>query len=97
MTYYHVSQINVDLFWVYSSDADYEYIVNIANKENMDKAMEIAEREATRWGGPDSEELGDDYDYYFNAGYVEVVEDAFKKEGIDAYFYTKMESRGESE
>ena len=88
----HVSQINEDLVWVYSHDADYEYIVCVANKENMDKAMEIAEREATRWGGPDPEELGDEYDYYHNAGYVEVVENALKAEGIDVYFYTKMEN-----
>lgn len=89
MNYFHVSQINTDLFWVYSHEADYEYIVCVADKENIEKAMEIAEREATRWGGPDKEELGDDYDYYYNAGYVEVVKKALENEGIDAYFYTK--------
>ena len=89
MNYFHVSQINVDLFWVYSEAAEYEYIVCVTNKENMDKAMEIAEKEATRWGGPDPEELGDEYNYYYNAGYVVVVEDALKKEGIEAFFYTK--------
>ena len=55
--YNHVQKINVDCFWVYSHEADYQYIVNVENKDDMEKAMEIAEREATRWGGPDEEEL----------------------------------------
>ena len=87
--YNHVQKINVDCFWVYSHEADYQYIVNVENKDDMGKAMEIAEREATRWGGPDEEELGDDYAYYTYSGYVEVVADAFEKENIKADFYTK--------
>ena len=91
MVMHHVAQISETLFWVYSHEAEYKYIVNIEDKSRLSEAMEIAEREATRWGGPDEEELGEDYDYYYNEGYVAVVENAFASVGIDAIFYTEME------
>lgn len=92
--YYHVSPIDKELFWVYSNEADYRYIVQLENPDQMDKAMEIAEREASRWGGGFSEEFeedSDEYSYYHNAGYLEVVEDALNKAGIEADFYTLYE------
>lgn len=92
--YYHVSPIDEELFWVYSNEADYRYIVQLENPDQMEKAMEIAEREATMWGGgfDEYEEDSEEYGYYYNAGYMEVVEDALNKAGIEADYYTLYES-----
>lgn len=87
MAYYHVNPIMGCLFYCYSTEADYEYYVRCENFDDVDKAMEIADQELDKWGAPNEEELGDDFAYYFAAGYVEVVEEAFKKANIEATFF----------
>ena len=92
MVYYHAFKINETMFWVCSEAADYEYIVKLEKAEQLETAMEIAEREATLWGGGYEEEFAEDsdkYNYYHNAGYVEVVENALRETGIDMDYFSK--------
>ena len=74
-------------FWCYSDSADYEYVVEVDYPSDLEKAKEIAQRELDYYGCP---EESPDPDYYFNVGYVEVVETALNKAGIKADFYTKV-------
>lgn len=84
----HTTQINSYMFYVWSDAADYEYIVRLCYSENLEHAMEIAEREATKWGAVSELEGTDEYDHYYNSGYVEIVREAFEQEGIDATYFT---------
>lgn len=93
MIYYHAFKINETMFWVCSEAADYEYIVELEKVEQLETAMEIAEREASMWGGGYHEELAVDdenYSYYENAGYVEVLENALREAGIEAKYFVNM-------
>ena len=84
----HTTQINSYMFYVFSVMADYEYIVRLDFSEDLERAMEIAEREATKWGAVSELEGTDEYDHYYNSGYVEIVREAFEQEGIDATYFT---------
>jgi len=86
----HTTQISDDMFYVSSIEADYEYIVRVENVNDLKKAMEIAETEAMKWGAVSELEGTEDYDYYYNSGYVEVVENALDKAGIEATYFTNM-------
>lgn len=88
MSNYYTSNIDNCTFWCSSDSADYSYIVECERDDDYEKAVEIAERELTYYGDPEN---SPDYDYYYNVGYVEVVREAFNKEGIEATFYTKEE------
>lgn len=84
----HTMQINSDMFYVFSVMADYEYIVRLVCPDDLERAMEIAEREATKWGTLSELEGTDEYDYYYNSGYVEIVKEALDEEGIEATYFT---------
>ena len=84
----HTMQINSDMFYVFSVMADYEYIIRLVCPDDLAKAMEIAEREATKWGAISELEGTDEYDYYDNSGYVEVVKNALEAEEIEATYFT---------
>lgn len=81
----HVAKICEDMFYVFSEAADYEYIVRVEDESEASLAMDIAEKEAIRWGSPDDSR--DDYDYYYNSGYVEVVENALSQANIEATYF----------
>jgi len=82
---------NETLFFCYADLSNFSFVVVLLNSDDYDKATKIAERELTRWCNPTKqEELSEDEkSYYENAGYIEVVEDAFIKEGINAEFYDR--------
>ena len=90
MTYFHVNPIMGCLFYCYSTEADYEYYVRCENFDDVDKAMEIADRELSLWGAGNET-------YYYYSGYVEVVENAFKAAGIDAEFFVPLNKEEEEE
>lgn len=83
---------NKTMFFCYADLSDFDFVVLLTDSKNYDKAIEIAERELTRWCNPtEQEELTEDEkSYYENAGYIEVVEDAFIKENINADFYDRV-------
>lgn len=86
----HVSRIDNYCFWCSSDNANFAYIIECDSESDLDKAMEIAERELGYWCYPEDalEDCGQEqYDYYFHAGYVEVVEDALDEAGIRANYY----------
>lgn len=86
----HAIQITKHLMYCYSDSADYEYIVRIEFPDDMERALEIANRELDLWGNPD-DAPEEEYDYYYNAGYVEVVQIALEREGVEATFFVKEE------
>lgn len=90
MTSLYTSRIDNCCFWCSSDNADFAYIIECDSESDFDKAMEIAERELGYWCCPEDalEDYGQDlYNYYYNAGYVEVVEDALDGAGIRANYY----------
>ena len=84
----HTTQISNDMFYVWSDAADYEYIIRVLYTEDLYRAMEIAEREATKWGAVSELEGTDEYDHYYNSGYVEIVKEALDEESIEATYFT---------
>ena len=84
----HIADDMTHCFFCYSTNADYVYIVEVDDKDKLEEAKAIAQRELDYYGCPE-ESL--DEDYYFNVGYVEVVETALNKAGIKAKFYCKKE------
>lgn len=81
----HVAVVDTrKCFWCYSDMADYEYLVELVDSNDYEKATEIAERELTYYGCP---EESPDEDYYNNVGYGQVVKEALEAEGIEAKYY----------
>ena len=83
---YHVflASEELNLLECWSDAADYDYYIQLKNADDIPMAMEIAETELTLWGGGYDELTDPDlYDYYYYSGYVEVVLNAFEKEGIE--------------
>ena len=85
------------IFECYSDMADYDYIVEV-QVGDYETAKAIANRELCRWGTTSEywedlwdseEEYNDNVDYYFSAGYVEVVADALTKAGIMYEIFVK--------
>lgn len=68
---------SLDLFNVYSEMADIDYYIRVVDPSKLEQAMQIAEREISRWCCIDEED--EDYDYYYQAGYCEVVENELNK------------------
>ena len=102
MTHVYDISKRLGMFECYSDMADYDYIVEVQRLCNYDTAKEIAERELCRWGVTEycedlwdsEEEYKENADYYYNAGYVEVVANALAKAGIVTNIYVKW---GENE
>ena len=88
--WHHVLKINDNIICCYSTEADYEYVIRLEEEKDLDKAIEIAEEELEKWGAVSSLEGTDEYDYYYNAGYVEVVENAFEKANIEAEYFVPL-------
>ena len=87
----HTVKVTNYMFYCFSTMADYEYYVRLEEASELDKAMRIADEELSKWGAPDEKELGDDYAHYYNAGYVEIVQEALEREGIEADYFVLME------
>ena len=79
----------------FSAAADYEYYIRIddSNGYTIPEIVNICDMELSMYGAPDHyyTEDNDEYWYYFNAGYVEVVSDALKELGIEFTAFTIME------
>ena len=80
----------------WSNMADYNYILFIKDPAQMDKALDIADRELSIWGNTDAFPQ-DEYDYYYNAGYGEVVENALELEGIQVLCYEDIDDEKDPE
>lgn len=88
-SYQHVSKFHPNVFECFSDAADYDYFVRLDDADDMERALDIAERELELYGCP--EDAGENFDHYYYSGYVEVVSEALSKAGIEAEYYTKME------
>ena len=93
---YFTNRIDNCCFWCSSILADYSYIVECLGEDDYDKAIQIAERELGYWSAPESvysnfskEEADEKYNYYMNAGYVEVVKNAIDDAKIPVHFYVR--------
>lgn len=71
-----------DLFNVYSEMSDIDYYIRVVDPNKLEQAMQIAEREIGRWCCVDEIEDDDEYNYYYQAGYCEVVEEELNKAKI---------------
>lgn len=69
-------------FWCYSSDAGFEYLVEVSEEENVQRAMEIAREQLKVWCSCENED-----DPRYNMGFVEVVKVALDEAGIEAKYY----------
>ena len=86
------------IFECYSDMADYDFIVNV-QVGDYDTAKQIANRELCRWGAcseywddlwDSEEEYNENYEYYYNAGYAEVVVSALSEAGIVCEIFEKV-------
>ena len=75
-------------FWCYSNMADYEFMVEVERSADLPRAIDVAEQALEYYGDPDESPAPD---YYYNAGYCEVVRDALNKAGINHTIYAKLE------
>ena len=78
---YFCADISEDTFNCFSDCAGYDYDVKVMDSADLEKAMDIAERELMYYGCP---EESPDESYYFCSGYWEVVGDALIENGIAA-------------
>lgn len=86
----HAIRITPDLIECYSDSADYDYFVRLEDEKQMYKALELANNVLDKWGSIPDDLDEDEYNYFYNAGYVEVVADIFEKNNIQATFFVEM-------
>jgi len=92
----HVSKLSDRALNCFAELADFNYILFIKDPSQIDKAYKIAERELHLWCCPE-EAPPEDYDYYYNAGYAEVVEEALENQGIEVLCYDDIDDEIEPE
>lgn len=96
----HVFDISKDIgiFECYSDMADYDFVVMLETGD-YEAAKNIANLELCRWGATSSyleelwdseKEYNDKVDYYYYAGYAEVVANALNKAGYDFEIFVKV-------
>ena len=73
-----------DALNVYSDNCGVDYYFRVKDKTKIETAKEIAEKEFGFWAS--AGEGSKEPDYYYNAGYWEVVKDALDKAGIETEF-----------
>ena len=74
------------VFGCYSQMTGIDFLVMV-EEGDFEKAKEIAQTELEKWSTGEPED-------YENLGYLECIQEAYEKEGIDAHFYDEVEVIG---
>ena len=89
---YHVNVVYPCLIYCWSDAADYEYFIRFENEKDFtQEIIDCVDRELGYYGDPESTGNEEEYEYYFNIGYVEVVTNMLDGYGIEYKVFTEME------